>query len=161
MTRRTDDTPRQVQDTKAARLVAAMERLAAQVENLARVMAKNALTIDEAAAYMGITKRTVRQLCNAHELPHYIDGSGKGEPMFLKSELEAWMIRFRVPTKEETDRLARTAYVTARVAPDLRVPVNRGTRQRSTPPSIAMSRAAEIVASAERRAGIVTGADMR
>jgi len=60
---------------------------------------KDALTLEEAALFMGISKSTLYKMTHKHELPFYRP-NGK-LIYFEKSELVKWMLQNRSMTEEE------------------------------------------------------------
>ena len=55
-------------------------------EQMALIQTKNYLNVQEAAAFLGRSEKTVRNRIN--EIPHYYGPLG---PMFKREELEAWL----------------------------------------------------------------------
>lgn len=103
-----------MQPCAVERLTAAVERLAGLVEKLGRVMDKRVLTIDEAAAYTGLTKRTLRDMVRGREIEYAIMRGN--EVAFEKSALEAYMLRLKVPSRDEAETWEADAYVMGRTA---------------------------------------------
>ena len=68
------------------------------LENLLNV-AKEVLTLEEAALFMGISKSSLYKMTHKHELPFYRP-NGK-LIYFEKSELLKWMLQNRSMTEEE------------------------------------------------------------
>lgn len=65
-----------------------MEELTAtlrRIEALALIGAKNVLTVEEVALYLGKSRKTIYNILD--ELPHYKNGRGV---YFRKSEIEDW-----------------------------------------------------------------------
>lgn len=60
---------------------------------------KDVLTLEEAAAYLGISKSTLYKLTHQHEIPFYRP-NGK-LIYFEKSELVKWMLQNRSMTEDE------------------------------------------------------------
>ena len=68
-------------------------------------MQKEILSVDEAAAFLGMKKSYLYKLTMARKLPHY-------KPMgkmvyFRKTELEQWLLSNRCATDEELNREAQ------------------------------------------------------
>lgn len=61
--------------------------------------AKDVLTLEEAALFMGISKSTLYKMTHKHELPYYRP-NGK-LIYFEKSELVKWMLQNRSMTEDE------------------------------------------------------------
>lgn len=57
------------------------------------------MSIDEAAAYLGVAKTSLYNKCYRRQIPHYKPAGGK--LYFLRSELDAWIAAGRVATKAE------------------------------------------------------------
>lgn len=65
----------------------------------ASVSAKNILTIEEAAAFTGLSVSTIYKLTSRQEIPHY---KPRGKMLcFNRIELEAWQMQNRVKTTDE------------------------------------------------------------
>ena len=125
-------------------LTAAVDRLAALVEKLACIMDKRVLTIDEAATYTGLTKRTLRDMVRHREIEHAIVRGN--EVVFEKSVLEAYMLQLRVPSRDEAETREADAYVTGRTAADVtKVTPRRKRRQAATPVLAAMGNIAKQI----------------
>ena len=67
--------------------------------------AKDVLTLEEAALFMGISKSTLYKMTHKHELPYYRP-NGK-LIYFEKSELVKWMLQNRSMTEDEIKEAAR------------------------------------------------------
>ena len=74
------------------------------LENLLNV-AKEVLTLEEAALFMGISKSSLYKMTHKHELPFYRP-NGK-LIYFEKSELVKWMLQNRSMTEDEIKEAAR------------------------------------------------------
>ena len=73
------------------------------LENLLNA-AKEVLTLEEAALFMGISKSTLYKMTHKHELPYYRP-NGK-LIYFEKAELVAWMRQNRSKSETETKEAA-------------------------------------------------------
>lgn len=76
--------------------------LKAQLDRIERnslLAAKNVLTIDDVSLYTGLSKSYLYRLTSTNEIPFY-KGGGKMN-YFKRSEIEKWMLRTKVLTKEE------------------------------------------------------------
>lgn len=84
-----------------------MDDLARRVVVLENVLciAKDVLTLEEAAMFMGISRSTLYKMTHNNVIPFYRP-NGK-LIYFEKSELLAWMRRSRVSSKEEVSDNAR------------------------------------------------------
>lgn len=71
--------------------------------------AKSALTMDDAAAYTGLSKSYIYKLVSKKQIPYY-KGDGGKITYFAKTELDRWMLKHRVSTTEEAQEVA-AAYV--------------------------------------------------
>ena len=87
--------------------MSADERLA-RIERLILIQSKEALTVSEVALMLGLSESRVRHLTSEKELPYYKQGKNT---YFKKSEIEAWMLKDRVPTNAEVNALATTHVV--------------------------------------------------
>lgn len=67
--------------------------------------AKEALTMDEAAAYTGLSKSYLYRLVCKKRIPYYKSAGGK-QNYFAKSELTGWLLKHRVSTVEEAQERA-------------------------------------------------------
>lgn len=67
--------------------------------------AKDVLTLEEAALFMGISKSSLYKMTHKHELPFYRP-NGK-LIYFEKSELVKWMLQNRSMTEDEIKEAAR------------------------------------------------------
>ena len=80
-----------------------------RIERLTLLSAKDALTMDDAAAYTGLSKSYLYRLVCQKKVPHWKSVGGK-QTYFAKSELRDWLLRYRVSTIEEAQQKA-AAYV--------------------------------------------------
>lgn len=69
-----------------------------RMEQLALIGAKNVLTMQEAALYIGYKVSSLYVLCSRREIPYYKRGKNN---YFNKSELDDWMAGERVETGAE------------------------------------------------------------
>ncbi|MBR6903404.1 MAG: helix-turn-helix domain-containing protein [Bacteroidales bacterium] len=74
-----------------------------RIEAYARMSAKDALDINEAALLTGYSVNYLHQLTSRRRIPHYRQGNFL---RFSKKELEAWLLQNRVSTKAETEQEA-------------------------------------------------------
>lgn len=81
------------------------ERLA-RIESLVMAGAKEVLTVDECAAYMGYTKNHMYRLTSQRAIPFYKPMGGT--IYFCKSEIEDWLLRNRQATEAEINSKATT-----------------------------------------------------
>lgn len=87
----------------------AIEEKLNKIENYTLLAAKDALTMDEAAAYTGLSKAYIYKLVSKKMIPYYKGTMGK-ITYFAKSELCNWLLKHRVSTIEEAEQKA-IAYV--------------------------------------------------
>ena len=80
-----------------------LERLGA-IERNSLLAAKSVLTLEEASLYTGLSKAYLYRLTSAKEIPDYRP-NGK-LCYFDKAELNVWLHRNRVSTKEEAESKA-------------------------------------------------------
>lgn len=80
-----------------------------RIEQLTLLAAKEALTMDDAAAYTGLSKSYLYRLVCKKQIGHYKSVGGK-QTYFRKSELNDWLLHHRVATTEELEQMA-AAYV--------------------------------------------------
>lgn len=85
-----------------------------RIERLTLLSAKEALNMDDAAAYTGLSKDHIYRLVSQKRIPYYKSDGGK-LTYFAKSELCAWLLKHRVSTVEEAQENA-AAYVTRKPA---------------------------------------------
>lgn len=69
-----------------------------RIENLLLISSKEALNVSECAIMLGVTEGRIRHMTCEKELPYYKQGKSV---FFKKSEIEAWMLKERVPTIHE------------------------------------------------------------
>lgn len=75
--------------------------------------AKNVLTLEDAILLTGMSKSYLYKLTCKQEIPHY-KPNGK-QIYFDRKELEDWMKRNRVATKEEIEQSATNYLVTGKI----------------------------------------------
>lgn len=75
-----------------------------QIEKWALLSAKNMLTIDEAAIYIGLSKSKLYKMTSTREIAH---SKPNGKQLYFdKSDLDEWMSKNRVIAQFEADTLA-------------------------------------------------------
>ena len=75
-----------------------------EIKKYSLLGAKNVLTLDEAALLTGLTRTYLYRLTSQKQIPFYKPNGRK--VYFNRSELEAWMMRNRFETGEESDSTA-------------------------------------------------------
>lgn len=75
-----------------------------QIEKWALLSAKNMLTIDEAAIYIGLSKSRIYKMTSMREIAHS-KPNGK-QIYFDKADLDEWMSKNRVMAQFEADTAA-------------------------------------------------------
>lgn len=75
------------------------------IKDAALLAAKPIFTMDDAAAFMGVTKCNLYKLVSAKRIPYYKSAGGKFT-YFKRAELEEWLTAVRVPTNEELEAQA-------------------------------------------------------
>lgn len=73
-----------------------------EVKQLAKIQAKEALSMDEAVAYTNLSKSYIYHLVSDKKIPFY-KSQGGGKTYFRKSELDAWLLSARYDTESETE----------------------------------------------------------
>jgi len=83
-----------------------MDELSERLDRIERgiMMAKNVLTLDEAAMFTGLAKSYLYKLTASGKIPHY-KPSGK-LIYFERGELERWLLRNPVMTVDEIEQQA-------------------------------------------------------
>lgn len=72
-----------------------------RIEQLAKLAAKNVLTIDDVADLTGLSKNHLYNLTSRNEIPYY---RPRGKFIYFdRAEVEAWMKQNRVNTREEAE----------------------------------------------------------
>ncbi|WP_347987263.1 helix-turn-helix domain-containing protein [Methylomonas sp. AM2-LC] len=65
---------------------------------------KNALNLDEAAAFTGLTASTIYKLTSTQQIPHY---KPRGKMLYFdRAELESWLLSRRVKPIDEIEQAA-------------------------------------------------------
>lgn len=77
-----------------------IEKRLRNVEHLLNVR-KDVLTVDEAAAYMGVRRATLYRMVKSRTIPYYIIKETGYRKYFNRSELESWLLQNRVTPKTE------------------------------------------------------------
>lgn len=78
------------------------ERFAELTESVA-ANAKAILTLEELAAFTGLSERTLKDACYNREIPHYRNHS---KYFFRRDEIEQWLQSTRISTREEINAAA-------------------------------------------------------
>lgn len=73
-----------------------------ELKSITVLQFKEALSIEEAAIFTGIAKRTLYDYTSQNRIPYYRNQGGK-RIYFKKSELERWMLYSRIRTKESIE----------------------------------------------------------
>lgn len=73
-----------------------------QIAEIINVSAKEVLTSDEAAKFLGVSKSNLYKLTMRRTIPHYKSASGR-LVYFNRQELIGWMMSVRVATKQEIE----------------------------------------------------------
>lgn len=82
-----------------------IEQKLQRIEQLTLLAAKEALTMDDAADYTGLSKSYLYRLVCKKQIGHYKSVGGK-QTYFKKSELNDWLLHHRVATTEELEQIA-------------------------------------------------------
>lgn len=82
-----------------------IEQRLERIEQLTLLAAKDALTMDDATAYTGLSKSYLYRLVCKKQIPYYKSAGGK-QTYFKKSELCDWLLKHRVSTTEEAQESA-------------------------------------------------------
>ena len=82
-----------------------IEQRLERIDQLTLLAAKDALTMDDAAAYTGLSKSYLYRLVCEKKIPYYKSAGGK-QTYFKKSELCDWLLKHRVSTTEEAQESA-------------------------------------------------------
>ena len=82
-----------------------------RVEQLAAISAKTILDLDEAALFTGFSKGHLYRLTSQREIPHY---KKSRKLYFKKTELEDWMLEYKVETAANIESRAATYIATHR-----------------------------------------------
>lgn len=78
-----------------------------EIKEAALLATKPILTLEDAAAFMGVSKCCLYKLVHAKKIPYYKSAGGKFT-YFKRAELEEWLTAVRVPTAEEMEVMAAT-----------------------------------------------------
>lgn len=76
-----------------------------RIKQLTLLSAKDALTMDDAAAYTGLSKSYLYRLVCKKQIPYY-KSKGEKRTYFAKKELCDWLLKHRVSTVEEAQESA-------------------------------------------------------
>lgn len=104
----TSNSPHNVQHSKTMSIEKTIEQRLERIEQLTQLSllaAKEALTMDEAAAYTGLSKSYLYKLVCKKRIPYYKSAGGK-QNYFAKTELSEWLLKHRVSTVEEAQERA-------------------------------------------------------
>lgn len=82
-----------------------IEQRLERIEQLTLLSAKDALTMDDAAAYTGLSKSYLYRLVCKKQIPYY-KSTGRKQTYFAKSDLCDWLLKHRVSTTEEAQQKA-------------------------------------------------------
>ena len=77
----------------------------ANINNLAATFYKSILTTEEACKFTGLPMSSILKKTSAQEITHYKAGN---KVYFKKDDLERWMLKNRIATKEELNSSADT-----------------------------------------------------
>lgn len=81
------------------------DQLLYELKKSFRLLAKNTLTLEEAADYIGLSESTVLKMARERKLSSFRSGKS---PYFDKAELERWMRQNPVKSNEEIESTAAT-----------------------------------------------------
>lgn len=84
-----------------------------RIERYSLLSAKNMFGLEEASLFLNMSKSFLYKLTYKHEIPYYRP-NGK-QIYFDRKELEDWMRRNRVATKEEIEESATNYLVTGKM----------------------------------------------
>ena len=71
-----------------------------EIKALTVISIKNALTVEEAALYMGMTTEYVRKMAKTRKIKSYRSKSGRG--IYLhKKDLDKWMLATEIRSEEQ------------------------------------------------------------
>lgn len=76
-----------------------------EIQRNTLIAAKNILTLEEAASFIGFKPNYLRQIAFEKAIPHYRNPQNR-RYYFKREELEAWMTSQKVEAKEEADATA-------------------------------------------------------
>ena len=97
-------TNKSAQDTQAQRNIADLQKRMAFLENLL-IPAKETLTLEEAAVFLGMKRSTLYKMTHEHTIPFYRP-NGK-MIYFEKADILSWIRKNRTYTQEEINEEAR------------------------------------------------------
>lgn len=83
-----------------------LQDIAARLDTLTAAVLSNktVLTIDEAAAYTGLSVSSIYKLTSTQEIPHY---KPRGKMLYFdRAELDSWLLQRRVKTAAEINTAA-------------------------------------------------------
>ena len=88
-------------------LAQTVESMGREVEKLRKhlYLAKEMLTLEEAAAFLGVSKSSLYKMTHARAIPYYKPNNKL--VYFDRSELTGWLRRCRVASDEELDERAK------------------------------------------------------
>lgn len=76
-----------------------------EIKAITAITVKTALTVEDAALYMGMSPEYIRKMCKNRKMPSYRSKSGRG--IYLKKDdLDKWMLHTEVLTQEAIQREA-------------------------------------------------------
>jgi len=84
-----------------------------ELMQLTLLSCKKALTTQDAALLLGLSRSHVYKLVHRKEIPYYKSAGGK-ITYFDRSELDKWMLSCRVRTNDELDGEVATSIVTGK-----------------------------------------------
>lgn len=70
-----------------------------EIKSITTISVKNALTVEEAAAYMGMSAEYIQKMCKKRAIPSYRSKTGH-RIYFKKADLDKWMLHTEVNTEE-------------------------------------------------------------
>jgi len=85
-----------------------------KIEALTLLQAKEALTMEEAAMFTGLSVSYLYQLTHRHKIPRYKSKEGGKLNFFSKKELTDWMLHHRIKTNDELETEAANYVVTGK-----------------------------------------------
>lgn len=77
-----------------------IQEMLAEVLEISKHNAKNVLDADDVAMMLGVTRPYVYRLTSKKLIPHYKSEIGK--VTFKRVEIEEWLTRYKVETKDES-----------------------------------------------------------
>lgn len=92
------------------------EKVLSELQELKKVTllgAKKTLTMSDCSLLTGLSMSHIYKLCMDKKIPHYKSQGGK-LTYFEKSEVEAWQLKHRVKTVDETEQEATNYVVTGK-----------------------------------------------